>query len=77
MRWCFTEEIKDTPGIFENIQLPLAGGPNWVELKDMDGDGWVDAVTAIKGTEPSAVIYGPLWETFTKLAAKKRVRLKL
>ncbi|NMQ20897.1 VCBS repeat-containing protein [Candidatus Competibacter phosphatis] len=65
-------EIKDTPGIFENIQLPLARWPNWVELKDMDGDGWVDAVTAIQGTEPSAVIYGPLWETFTKLAAGKK-----
>ena len=65
-------ESKDTPGVFENIQLPLARWPNWVELKDMDGDGWLDAVTAIQGTEPSAVIYGPLWETFTKLAAGKK-----
>ena len=38
----------------------------------MDGDGWVDAVVAIQGTEPSAVIYGPLWETFTKLAVGKK-----
>ena len=65
-------EIKDTPGVFENIQLPLARWPNWVELKDIDGDGWLDAVTAIQGTEPSAVIYGPLWETFTTLAASKK-----
>ena len=65
-------EIKDTPGVFENIQLPLARWPNWVELKDIDGDGWLDAVTAIQGTEPSAVIYGPLWETFTTLAASDK-----
>lgn len=66
-------EIKDTPGVFEHIKLSLARWPNWVELKDVDGDGWLDAVAAIQGAEePSFVIYGPLWEAFTTLAASDK-----
>jgi hypothetical protein len=64
-------ELKDAPGGFENVMLPLATWPNWVELKDIDGDGWLDAVAAIQGNAPSPVIYGPLWETFTALVASK------
>ena len=66
------QESKDAAGVFENIQLPLAKWPNWVELKDIDGDGWLDAVTANQGTEPPSIIYGPLWKSFTTLAANPK-----
>lgn len=65
-------EIKETPGVFETMLLALARWPNWVELKDVDGDGWVDAVTATQGTEPSSIIYGPLWESFTSLVTARK-----
>lgn len=66
-------EIKDAPGNFENTTLSLATWPNWVELKDIDGDGWLDAVAAIQGGGAlSPVIYGPLWEAFTTLSASKK-----
>jgi hypothetical protein len=58
----------EVAGDFGNVLLPLITWPNWVELKDVDGDGWLDAVVAMQGNPPSLVIYGPLWEAFAKLA---------
>lgn len=67
--WVLYRELKDSPGSFENILLPMGTWPNWLVLKDIDGDGWLDAVAAVQGGPLSVVIYGPLWEAFTKLAA--------
>jgi hypothetical protein len=47
--------------------LPLKNPPNRVELADVDGDGWLDAVVASRGESDSQLIYGPLWDTFGKL----------
>lgn len=64
-------EAKDKPATFETVQLPLASWPNWLELKDIDGDGWLDAVAAMQSAVPSFIIYGPLWDNFSKLTADK------
>ena len=62
-------ESQETPGRFENILLPH----NWpsrlsrVELADVDGDGWLDALVANRSPLESEIIYGPLWDTFGKL----------
>lgn len=64
-------EIKDAPGSFESITLPLNGWPNGVELRDVDGDGWLDAVVASQGAAPSFAIYGPLWDAFPKFTETK------
>lgn len=68
-------EIEDVPASFESVQLPLASWPNWVELKDVDGDGWLDAVTAMQ-SGPSFIIYGPLWNNFAKLAENRKTTIK-
>ncbi len=62
-------ERQDVPGGFENILLPLLNWPTRLELVDVDGDGWLDAVVAGKGQVDSMVIYGPLWEAFGKLSS--------
>lgn len=61
-------ERKETPGSFETVMLPVLGWPNRVELADVDGDGWLDAVVASQGPLESQVIYGPLWDIFGKLS---------
>lgn len=45
-----------------------------VLLRDLDNDGWLDAVIA-DGNESGAglIIYGPLWENFGRLAVEKSV----
>jgi hypothetical protein len=48
-----------------------------VELADVDGDGWLDAVVANQGPLESQVIYGPLWDVFGKLAANPPDQVKL
>lgn len=62
-------ERRDKPGGFETVSLPLINWPSRLELVDVDGDGWLDAVVASVGEATSMVIYGPLWEAFGKLAA--------
>lgn len=62
-------EREAAVGSFETILLPILNWPNRVELVDVDGDGWLDAVVANQGPLESQVIYGPLWEVFGKLAA--------
>lgn len=61
-------ERQEAPGSFENIILPLMNWPNHIELVDVDGDNWLDAVVADQGQSGSRVIYGPLWDSFGKLA---------
>jgi hypothetical protein len=65
-------ENKDQPGSFESILLGLSSWPNWLELKDIDGDGWLDVVLAMQGNVSSRIVYGPLWETFNKLAPQEK-----
>ncbi len=61
-------EYKEKPGKFENRLLSIANWPNRVELADVDGDGWLDAVVANQGPLESQVIYGPLWDIFGQLS---------
>lgn len=61
-------ECKEQPGEFESILLPIINWPNWVELADVDGDDWLDAVVANQGSQESEVIYGPLWDIFGTLS---------
>ncbi len=63
-------ERQEKPGDFENLVLPRPAfaRPNRVELADVDGDGWLDAVVADKEAVESQVIYGPLWDIFSKLS---------
>lgn len=63
-------ERQETPGSFESIILPLLNWPNCLELRDVDGDDWLDAVVADQGQSESRIIYGPLWDNFGKLATK-------
>ncbi len=70
-------ESKDAPGGFENILLPILNWPNRVELADVDGDGWLDAVVASQGPLESQLVYGPLWDAFGKLAADPPDKVKL
>ena len=61
-------ERKEQLGEFENVLLPVLGWPNRVELADVDGDSWLDAVVASQGALESQVIYGPLWDIFSQLS---------
>lgn len=61
-------ERQDASGSFETVLVPILNWPNWVELADVDGDGWLDAVVASQGSLESRVIYGPLWKAFSQLA---------
>jgi hypothetical protein len=51
------------------LKLQQIEGVHKVLLRDLDGDGWLDAVVA-RGTEQDAglILYGPLWDNFAKLA---------
>lgn len=60
-------ERRESPGSYDTIMLPLKNPPNRVELADVDGDGWLDAVVASRGESDSQLIYGSLWDTFGKL----------
>ncbi|MER2513931.1 MAG: VCBS repeat-containing protein [Nitrosomonas ureae] len=62
-------ERPDKSGAFETVIVPLFNWPSRLELVDVDGDGWLDAVVANVGAATSMVVYGPLWEAFNKLAA--------
>ncbi len=70
-------ERKEQPGKFESILLPIINWPNWVELADVDGDDWLDAVIANQGPQESEVIYGPLWDIFGKLPVNSPDNAKL
>lgn len=63
-------ERQETPGQFENILLPRKwpSRQSRVELADVDGDGWLDAVVTDLSPPESQVIYGPLWDIFGKLS---------
>jgi len=51
------------------LKLQQIEGVHKALLRDLDGDGWLDAVVA-RGKEQDAglILYGPLWENFAKLA---------
>jgi hypothetical protein len=53
------------------LNLQQTEGMHKVLLRDLDGDGWLDAVVA-RGKEQDAglILYGPLWDNFAKLAEK-------
>jgi hypothetical protein len=53
------------------LKLQQIEGVHKVLLRDLDGDGWLDAVVA-RGKEQDAglILYGPLWDNFAKLAEK-------
>jgi hypothetical protein len=69
-------ERKEQPGEFENVLLPILNWPNRVELADVDGDGWLDAVVANQGPLESQVIYGPLWDIFGQLSVNSPDKAK-
>lgn len=64
-------ESLETPGRFQTMVRPNLNWPNlinYVELADVDGDGWLDAVVANRADLESQIIYGPLWEVFGQLS---------
>ena len=71
-------ELKERPGDFETSVLarPDFTWPNRVELVDVDGDQWLDAVVADQGEAQSEVIYGPLWDIFGKLSVNPTTAVK-
>jgi len=51
------------------LKLQQTEGVHKVLLRDLDGDGWLDAVVArSKEQDAGLILYGPLWENFAKLA---------
>jgi len=51
------------------LKLQQIEGVHKALLRDLDGDGWLDAVLA-RGAEKNAglILYGPLWDNFARLA---------
>lgn len=53
------------------LNLQQKEGMNKVLLRDLDGDGWLDAVvTRSKEQDSGLILYGSLWDNFAKLAEK-------
>ena len=52
-----------------SLKLQQIEGVHKALLRDLDGDGWLDAVVA-RGKEQNAglILYGPLWDNFARLA---------
>lgn len=71
-------ERKEQTGDFENrvVERPDFTWPNRVELVDVDGDRWLDAVVADQGAAQSEIIYGPLWDIFGKLSVNPTTTVK-
>jgi len=71
-------ERKEQAGDFENrvVERPDFTWPNRVELVDVDGDRWLDAVVADQGAAQSEIIYGPLWDIFGKLSVNPTTTIK-
>ncbi|MEI2742117.1 MAG: VCBS repeat-containing protein [Candidatus Competibacter sp.] len=71
-------ERKEQAGDFENrvVERPDFTWPNRVELVDVDGDRWLDAVVADQGAAQSEIIYGPLWDIFGKLSVNPTTTVK-
>ena len=54
-----------------SLDLQEAEGMHKALLRDLDGDGWLDAVVARGKTQDSGLIlYGPLWDNFARLAGQ-------
>jgi hypothetical protein len=57
---------------FEAQRIRLQSYCQYLVLQDIDGDGWLDLVGALAGGAGAPdVIFGPLWETFSVLAAQQ------
>jgi hypothetical protein len=53
------------------LNMQQKEGINKVLLRDLDGDGWLDAVVARgKPQDSGLILYGPLWDNFAKLTEK-------
>ncbi len=57
------------------VRLTKPQGISTLVLKDLDGDGWLDAVMAggMGDTKGGLVLYGPLWDSFAELDGKDLV----
>jgi hypothetical protein len=53
------------------LDLQNTESPDKALLRDLDGDGWLDAVVA-RGIEQDSglILYGPLWDNFARLAGQ-------
>lgn len=57
------------------VALPQRDAASVALLRDLDGDGWLDAIVARMGDDNGAlIIYGPLWEQFDELSAEDLAR---
>jgi hypothetical protein len=55
-----------------SLDLPVTESANSLQLKDVDGDGWLDAVLARSLYKNSLwIVYGSLWQRLPALAAEK------
>ena len=53
----------------ETLRLPVATWPSYINLEDIDRDGFLDLVATMKGSGTAPlIVYGPLWRNFEKLA---------
>jgi hypothetical protein len=50
--------LSQPNGLFVGTTYPLAGDPIWVEIKDVDGDGYLDLVVALYSAYEVAVLKG-------------------
>jgi hypothetical protein len=57
------------------VHLTKPQGIPTLELKDLDGDGWLDAILAggMGDINGGVVLYGPLWDSFAELDGKDLV----
>lgn len=61
------QRLDDTGKVLESRVLPASGFSTSVLLRDVDGDGAVDAVVLNSTGKVSDVLYGPLWDRATPL----------
>jgi hypothetical protein len=56
--------VADGESGVEMLSFPVAVWPTFTVLEDIDGDGWLDVVAAMKSSKRSSMlIYGPLWDS--------------
>lgn len=61
------QRLDDAGRVLESRVLPTSGFSTHVLLRDVDGDGEMDAVVLNSAGKHSDVIYGPLWDRATPL----------
>jgi hypothetical protein len=56
--------VEDGEPRADMLNFPVAVWPTFTVLEDIDGDGWLDVVAAMRSSKRSSmVIYGPLWDS--------------